>query len=119
VSPEKLGYETAKTLRDLYDLLRIMPRELELILRRMRRGRMAIEFQHRGLERLIQEMDRSSNRLSFSLIIASLIVGSSLIMFLNKGPYFLGYPLLGIIGYVFAAIPGVGLALAILRSGKF
>jgi len=119
LNPEKLAYESAKSLRDLYDLLRAMPREMELILRRMRRGRMAIEFQHRGLENLIQEMDRSSNRLSFSLIIASLIVGSSLIMFLNKGPYFLGYPLLGIIGYVFAGILGVGLALAILRSGKF
>ncbi len=119
LNPEKLGYESAKALRDLHDLIKIMPRELELILRRMRRGRMAIEFQHRGLERLIQEMDRSSNRLSFSLIIASLIVASSLIMFLNKGPFFLGYPLLGVIGYVFAAILGIGLALAILRSGKF
>jgi ubiquinone biosynthesis protein len=119
LNPEKLGWETAKTVRDLYDLIKMMPRELELILRRMRHGRMAIEFQHRGLENFIQEMDRSSNRLSFSLIIASLIVASSLIMILNKGPFFLGYPLLGIIGYVFAGILGIGLALAILRSGKF
>ncbi len=119
LNPEKLSYETGKALRDLYDLLKMMPRELEIILRRMRRGRMSIELQHRGLEHLIQEMDRSFNRLSYSLTIASLIVASSLIMLLNKGPMLFGYPLLGVIGYVFAGILGIGLAIAILRSGKF
>jgi len=119
LSPEKISYETGKALRDLYDLLKVMPRELEIILRRMRRGKMAIELQHRGLEKLINEMDRSFNRLSYSLTIASLIIASSLIMLLNKGPLLFGYPLLGVVGYLFAGILGVGLAIAILRSGKF
>ncbi len=119
LNPDKIGYEAAKSLRDLYDLLKMMPHELELILRRMRRGRMAIELQHRGLDKLRNDMDRSFNRLSFSLIIASLILASSLIMIFNKGPLLFGFPVLGVLGFIFAGIMGAGLIIAILKSGKF
>jgi ubiquinone biosynthesis protein len=85
----------------------------------MRRGRMAIEFQHRGLENVIQGLDRSFNRLAFSLIIAAVFVGSSLIMRLEKGPTLLGYPFFGLIGYVVAGVMGFGLVFAIFRSKKF
>jgi ubiquinone biosynthesis protein len=70
------------------------------------------------LERLILEIDKSSNRLSFSLIIAALIIGSSLIIFLNKGPFILGLSIFGLIGFLIAAILGLWLVIAILRSGK-
>ena len=114
----KLAYEGLKTLRDLYDLLKVGPRELELLLRKMKRGQFAIELQDRGLQNLMLEIDRSSNRIAFSLIIAALIVGSSLILHFQTGPMFLGYPLFGLLGYVFAGILGVWLVIAILRSGK-
>ncbi len=64
------------------------------------------------------QVERSANRLSFSLIIAAIIVGSSLIMRLEVGYELLGYPLLGILGYAFAGILGIWLVLAMLRSGK-
>ena len=95
-----------------------MPREIELILKRMRKGHMAIELQPRGLKKWIQEMDRSFNRLSLSLIIASLMVASSLILVLDKGPLLLGLPLFGVVGYLLAGVFGIGLVIAILRSGK-
>ena len=119
LDPQKFSYEALKTARDIYDLIKIMPHELELLLRRMRRGRMAIEFQHRGLENLIRGLDRSFNRLAFSLIIAALFVASSLIMRMEKGPTLLGYPFFGLIGYIVAAIMGFGLIFAILHSRKF
>ena len=115
----KALYESTKTLRDLYDLAKTAPREFEWILRRMRQGRFAIELQHRGIQTFIQEMDRSFNRLSLSLIIAALVIASSMIMMLDRGPILLGYPFLGMIGYLFAAILGIGLILTILRRGKF
>ncbi|MBN1540695.1 AarF/ABC1/UbiB kinase family protein [candidate division KSB1 bacterium] len=118
LDPEKIGYESAKTLRDLYDLGKMVPRELELILRRMRQGRFAIELQHRGIQTFIREMDRSFNRLSLSLIIAALVVSSSLIMIQDRGALLFGYPVLGVIGYLFAAVLGVGLIITILRRGK-
>ncbi|MFQ5639351.1 MAG: ABC1 kinase family protein [bacterium] len=114
----KMAYMGIKTLRDFYDLLRVAPRELELLLKKIKRGRFAIELQDRGLQNLMLELDRASNRIAFGLIVAALIVGSSLILNLKTGPMFLGYPLIGILGYVFAGILGVWLVIAIVRSGR-
>jgi ubiquinone biosynthesis protein len=118
LDPGVLAYESMKTLRDTYKLLRVLPREMELLVRKFRRGQMGVELRHVGLERLIQEIDRTSNRIAFSLIIAALIVGSSLILSLETGPVFLGYPLFGLLGFLFAAILGIWLVIAILRSGR-
>ncbi|MFQ6115284.1 MAG: AarF/UbiB family protein, partial [bacterium] len=118
VNVNKMTYEGIKTLRDFYDLIKVLPRELELLLRRLKRGQFAIDLQDRGLQNLMLEIDRSSNRIAFSLIIAALIIGSSLILNQRVGPFFLGYPLFGILGYLFAGILGVWLVIAILRSGR-
>ena len=67
---------------------------------------------------LINELDRSSNRLAFSPIIAALIIGSSMIMRLEVGPFLFGYSILGIAGFLIAGILGLWLAIAILRSGR-
>ncbi|MFQ5707013.1 MAG: ABC1 kinase family protein [bacterium] len=114
----KLAYEGLKTLRDLYNLFKVLPREIELLLRRLKRGQFTIELQDRGMQNLMLEIDRSSNRIAFSLIIAALIVGSSLILKQNVGPMLFGYPLFGVLGYLFAGILGIWLVIAILRSGR-
>ncbi len=70
------------------------------------------------MQNLITDLDRSTNRISFSLIIAALVVGSSLVMQTEKGPIFFGFPLISLLGYSIAAFLGLGLAIAILRSGR-
>lgn len=77
-----------------------------------------MKFEHKGLEDLIHELDRSSNRLSFGLVIAALIVGSSLIIQWDKGPMLFGFPVIGVIGFLLAGAMGFWLAVNILRSGK-
>jgi ubiquinone biosynthesis protein len=67
---------------------------------------------------MITDLDKSSNRLSFSLLISALIIGSSLIMQVDKGPLVMEFPVLGILGYIIAAVLGLWLAIAILRSGR-
>lgn len=105
-------------LQDLRELITPFPYELKRIVEKLSRGDLGLELHHKGLEKLMLEVERSANRISFSLIIAAIIVGSSLIMRLEVGYKFLGYPLLGILGYVFAGILGIWLVLAMLRSGK-
>ena len=105
-------------LQDLRELITPFPYELRRIVEKLSRGELGLELHHKGLEKLMLQVERSANRLSFSLIIAAIIVGSSLIMRLEVGYKFMGYPLLGILGYVFAGILGIWLVLAMLRSGK-
>ena len=103
---------------DLNDLFTHLPGDIEQILTKTKKGELVVKFEHRGLEHLILTLDKSSNRLSFSLIIAALIIGSSLVMQLNRGPQLFGFPIFGILGFLIAGLFGLWLVVAILRSGR-
>ncbi|MCX9009777.1 MAG: AarF/ABC1/UbiB kinase family protein [Candidatus Methanoperedens sp.] len=111
--------EAGKSLRDLGDLIKVFPRKFNHILTKAERGTLRIELGHQGFENAIEELDIMSNRLSFSLIISALIVGSSLIIQTRMSPSLWGVPLLGIFGFFLAGVLGIGLVVSILRSGKW
>lgn len=118
LGPHRLMRDFSHLMEDFKDLLDTLPENLKTILLKFRRGDLGINIQHRGLDHLIRELDKSTNRLSFSLIIAALIIASSLIMQLNRGPRLFGLSAFGLIGYLIAAILGFWLIIAILRSGR-
>lgn len=99
-------------------LVKDIPADIRRIVKRVLGGGLTLNFQHKGLDKLIFDLDRSSNRLAFSIIVASLIVGSSLILAAGKGPMVFGMPALGIVGYLLAALLGLWLIWAILKSGR-
>jgi len=113
-----IGKEMAKVMQSYQALGKSLPLDIKEFINRVNRNKFKMDLEHRGLESLILNLDKSSNRISFSLVIAALIIGSSLIMQIDKGPMLFGFPLLGLIGYTVAAILGFGLSIAILRSGR-
>lgn len=117
-SPQRLILKLLNDLAELYNLIILIPRQLSKTLKKMEEGVFKLEFQHRGLENLISALDRSTNRLSYSLILAAIIIGSSLIMQTDKGPHFMGFPVIGVLGFLVAGVLGLGLVIIILRSGK-
>ena len=117
-SPKRIAKEIRELAKELYAFTRSLPRDLNLIFSKIKKGTLRVEFEHKGLENLISQMDKVSNRVAFSIIIAALIIGSSIVMQTNKGPLFLGFPVLGILGFLIAGIMGLWLAIAILRSGR-
>ncbi len=118
LSAGSLGKETSQIFRSYFDVLKSLPQELKELLLRVNSNNFKIDLEHRGLEKLITDLDKASNRLSFSFIIGSLIIGSSLIIQTDSGPHLFGLPALGLLGYAFAAALGLWLALGILRSGR-
>jgi ubiquinone biosynthesis protein len=117
-SPGRLLKVATRIFSTYLLLLKELPGDLVPILRKIRQGKLKVEFEHRGLDNLISQAERSTNRLSISLIIAALIVGSSLIMQTSRGPLLFGVPVLGGIGFVIAGILGIGLIVAMLRSRR-
>ena len=111
--------EVSKTVWDFAHLIKVLPRRINHILTKAEKGTIRYELEHQGLENFIEELDVMSNRLSFSMIIASLIVGSSLIIQTGMSPKIFGVPLLGIFGFFIAGFLGIGLLISILRSGKW
>ena len=107
-----------KTFLKFCFLMKEFPKDLETFLRNIKKGYLNIAFEHKGLKNLTSTIDKSSNRISFSLIISALIIGSSLIMLSGEGTLFMGFPVFGILGFILAAILGLWLIISILRAGK-
>ncbi|BCA79178.1 2-polyprenylphenol 6-hydroxylase [Desulfuromonas sp. AOP6] len=118
LAPAALGKELLKVLQDYGSFAKTLPSDLKEFINRINKNKFKIDLEHRGLEKMISDLDKSSNRLSFSLVIGSLIVGSSLIMQTEKGPLLFNFPILGLLGYSIAGFLGLWLAVAILRSGR-
>jgi ubiquinone biosynthesis protein len=107
-----------RTAEEGFDLLNKIPENLQSILYKFRNDKFIINFKHQGLEEFGRRIDSSSNRLSFAIIIAALIIGSSMIMYLGKVDLPMSYPFIGITGFVAASVLGVWLLIGIMRSGK-
>jgi ubiquinone biosynthesis protein len=116
--PSAVARRTARASREVLGALRSLPRDLADITRRARDRGLRVEFVHRDFDHFIREMDRSSNRLSFAIVIGAIVIGSSVMVHAAVGPSAFGYPLLGIVGFVIAGLLGIGLAIGILKSGR-
>jgi ubiquinone biosynthesis protein len=105
-----------RNLGEIINQISSIPSDLAHIISLAKEGKLKIEFEHLGLEKLTGEIERSSNRISFSLIVAALVVASSLILVL--GGEVLSYRGFGIAGFAFAAIVSMWLLINMIRSGK-
>jgi len=116
--PRALARRTADASQQALKALKSAPRDLAELVRKARNEGLQIQFVHRNLDYFIREMDRASNRLSFAIVIAAIVIGSALIVHAGAGPHLLEFPALGLSGFVVAALLGIGLAIGILRSGR-
>ena len=118
MQPGRIAEEISLTGSAYLHLLRDLPEELRTILTQLRSGRMRLEFEHRGLKSLGTTLDRVSNRISFAIVLAALIVGSSVIIHSGIPPRWHDIPVIGLIGFVVAGIMGFWLLLSIIRHGR-
>jgi ubiquinone biosynthesis protein len=118
LAPAALALRTTDAAREMLSAVRTLPASLAEIAHRVRADGLQVQFVHRNLEYFAREMDRSSNRLSFAVVIAAIVIGSSIMVHAGVGPQVLGYPLPGLAGLLAAALLGIGLAIGVLRSGR-
>jgi ubiquinone biosynthesis protein len=93
------------------------PIALQRLLGRLERGEPLFEVRHQSGGSLERHLLHASNRLAFALIIASIVVGSAIIIAAHAGPHLGDVPVLGIIGFVVAGALGVAWAALALKSG--
>jgi len=117
-SPRRIAREAMGMSRMLLKLARQLPKDVLDLARVVRQQQLKLTVTHQGLQDMLATHDRISNRISFSIIIAALVIGSALIVISQAPPLIYGISLIGIIGFLAAAIMGVWLLIAILRKGK-
>ena len=115
--PKRLAGDLWDYSGELLELIRELPGEIRNILRMARQGKLQMEVILGGLEKLHTTQDRSSNRLAFAIVLAAMVVGSSIIIHSGIPPTWHGIPIIGLAGYVVAGLMGFWLLISILRRG--
>ncbi|MFA6241083.1 MAG: AarF/ABC1/UbiB kinase family protein, partial [Candidatus Hydrogenedentales bacterium] len=113
-APQNLAIEGQQGLASALRMLRELPTDLRHIVRMARSGKLRLQIHHEGLELLASVLDRASNRIAFSVIAGSLVVGSSLLLSTEAGA-----KTLGLAGFTIAAALGFGLLISIIRSKNY
>lgn len=116
IGPRAVVRKGARAIVDASALMTSLPQELRRLLRAVRGGA-HVHIQVDELPAFGRQVSHSANRIAGSLVIAALIVGSSLTMTVKGGPNLLGLPLFGLLGFVGASIAGIWLLWSIFRSG--
>jgi ubiquinone biosynthesis protein len=119
LEPKRLVRYLRQAVQDATDLATRLPEDVNVILSKLRQGRIQVHVRHEHLEDFVKTLDRSSNRISFALIIAGLLIASS--MLVPQQGIVLGLfrlESLGVLGYLIATVLGIWLIISILRRGK-
>ncbi len=116
--PGRIAGDIFKLGSEMLEFAHRFPKDMLDIMRLIRQQKLVVQMEHKGLETMLATHDQISNRISFSIIIAALIIGSALIVISAIPPLFYGISLIGIIGFLAAAIMGIWLLVAILRKGR-
>ncbi len=119
LKPENLMDKAVIELWKLYKSSKKIPLNITELINKLSSDKFTINFKHMNLENFINKLDIISNRLSISLIVSALIIGSSMILRTDLKPKVMNIPLLGLSGYIIAGIFGVILLIDIFRSGRY
>jgi ubiquinone biosynthesis protein len=117
--PQVLWQDLRRNIYNIISHQRQLPLRLSQIIEKVDRGELNIRFQHENLGGIRSTLENITNRLTFGIIIAALIVASSMIITTGVKPLLFGFPALGIIGYLVSGILGLWLIFNIIRSRKF
>jgi ubiquinone biosynthesis protein len=106
-SPKAIAKQARETTFEFIQLIRILPKELTSLFRRIRGNRLRIQLDLIGLEDLTSNVEHAAEKLSYSVLIASLVMASSILVLASHGSGYVFH--LGVAGFVVSATCAFGL----------
>jgi ubiquinone biosynthesis protein len=104
-----------RTVLDLKSIYLKSPRRIERLLDRLSSETLQWNFKIKELEPMRRSLESSANRLSFSVVVGSLIIGAAIV---STGAQTQQLSLISDILFASASLLGLWLAISILRSGR-
>ena len=92
------------------------PEKAERALDKIQRGTIKVDIEDTDIKKLALEIDRSSNRVAYGLLIAALLITSAILVNINKDPTILGIPFLSFLSFLFASMFTFILFISIIRE---
>jgi ubiquinone biosynthesis protein len=119
--PSEIVRRGRGALREFFDLLGTVPRDLARLLREARRGKLRVDLDLKRLDGFGKQLDRTLDRVTVGIMTASLVIGSAIVLTVRDGPEFFGIPVLpalGLFGYLLAFLNSLWIVYGIWRSGR-
>jgi ubiquinone biosynthesis protein len=116
-SPKRLQDQALSIGRDLANLLRYAPIQTRRLLNAALDGQLRIIFASPDITKLSRAIDRSGSRIAVAMIVAALLVGSSILTY-AAAPNQPNTGVIGIGGFVLAGILAFYIVVSMLRSGR-
>jgi ubiquinone biosynthesis protein len=116
-APQNINKALLDYLLDLAMMASKLPGKVTELLQMATDGEFKIVLEHQNFDYFIARLTVLGNRLSFSLIIAAIIIGSSLVTLKNPASIFGRFPIAEA-GFIIAVLMGLWLLISIIRSGR-
>lgn len=114
---ESINFKDAfNTTLNIYDTFKKIPDQMLSILNKIEKNQIKVTMKQEGLEDLQSEINNLTNKISLSLLVSSLIVGSSIVIHADIRPRVFGIPLFGLIGYMIGLVMGLAFIISAIRS---
>jgi ubiquinone biosynthesis protein len=118
-TPQRMLFRARRESLKLAQVFSEYPYQIHDVLEQARDGQIEVGFVHKGLDEFMHKMDVAFNRLIIALVVASGLIGSSLIgVFATTGPQLLGLHVVSAFGFLMAGVLGLWLLWGVVRSGR-
>jgi ubiquinone biosynthesis protein len=97
--PQQEGKDAYLALADAISFLKDFPYDAGVILDQFKKGRVKIEFEHRGLEPMRKTMHSIAHHVMLTMLLAALLISSSIIVLAKVPPLVGSFPVIGIVGF--------------------
>ncbi len=119
--PQRVFHVLQRLLTESIDLVEEIPQDIRLLYTQLKHGKLSLPLEHRlapeGIEPLRQTLDSIFNRLVNALLVASLLIASSILIHSDLPPKVCGLPIIGVLGFLLGLIMGIRLAFSIWKHG--
>lgn len=116
-TPQNILKSTLEFLLDTYDYIKVLPGDFKRIIDKLKEGK--IKFEILGLNPLLHTLDVVSNRIAAAIVLAAMIIGSSLVVLSHIPPLWKGIPIIGLVGIIISSLFAIILLVSIFRKGKY
>jgi ubiquinone biosynthesis protein len=117
-SPSRLYDKARKNIMEISDFAFLFPRQMRQIIRKALKDDIQIKMFHVNLPEFIKDMDRSSNRIAFALIVSAMLISSAIMHAAKVPPIIFGISFFALSAFGLASLLGVWLIISIIRSGR-
>ncbi|RLD59474.1 MAG: AarF/ABC1/UbiB kinase family protein [Bacteroidetes bacterium] len=114
----KIAKDFFVSSEELLQLTRELPFEIREIIEKVKNGKIKMDIEHKGLDPMLRSHEQISNRIIIAIVLASITIGSSLIVHAKIPPLWHDIPVIGLTGFIAATVLGFWLLISIFRNGK-